>query len=387
MKVAYILNDTILTNGANRSFLAMLEGLMPLGVEPIVIVPNRYEFCDLLEQRGITVRQIDFRPAVYPNGFDFVLDYLLFVPRLVARVLLNGKASRRLTAMLRPLHIDLIHTNVGVIDIGLKAAKSLGIPHVCHIREYADLDFGLHFYPNKARFHRLVARSYTVCITRLIQAHRGLDGLSTSRVIYNPIASRADVMPRHVSGDYFLYAGRILPGKGLRELIEAYASYVRASSQPLRLVVAGSAVGSKFVDELKAFCAARQLNGLVDFIGAVDDVPTLMQRAKATVVPSRNEGFGRVMPEAMFQGCPVIVRDVAGSHEQLENGLQIVGEPIAFAYSDDSQLSALLAEVSAMSDKQLEPVCQRAFDVVNRLYTTQGNVGQIINLYNEILKH
>lgn len=387
MKIAYILNSTVQTNGANMSFREMLAGVMKLGVEPLVICPDQHDFYHELKGKGIRVETLNYRAAVYPNGFDSVMDYFLFIPRLFARIFINNKAMRETVRILKEFKPDLIHTNVGVIDIGYLASRQLGIPHIFHVREYADKDFGLYFYPTVARFNRFAAAkdSYTVCITKDIQRHRKLSDLPSSHVIYNGIRHCMTEMPLTGQRDYFLYAGRIASTKGLHILLESYNEYCKKTKKPMKLLIAGSEVGNKYITQQKQFVKANGLSEFVEFLGKRSDINELMQHAKATVIPSLNEGFGRVMPEAMFNGCPVIVYDAAGSHEQLENGRELTGSDIAFYYHNKQELTKLLEKVSSMNDEELHPICSRAFDTVNSLYVTETNITKIMNLYNSII--
>lgn len=387
MRVAYILNSTVQSNGANMSFREMLSGLMQKGVKPFIICPDKYEFYDYFKAEGIETIVINYRPAVYPNGFESIRDYLLFTPRLFARLFVNRKAVRTLTKKLKGFSPDLIHTNVGVMDIGYLTARRLGVPHIFHIREYADKDFGLHFYPSYSRFLRFATAqdSYTICITRDIQRHRRLTNIESSKVIYNGIRKAITQMPHEKKGDYFLYAGRITHTKGLHELLQAYKTYYDRCKAPLRLLIAGSEVGEKYISEQKEYVRAHGLDNHVLFLGRRTDLDDIMQKARATIVPSLYEGFGRVMPEAMFNGCPVIVKDVAGSHEQLVNGRKHTGEDIALRYNTIDELAQLLSRVSNATSESMLPLCYNAFKTVNDLYSTESNVEQVLQLYNEII--
>ena len=69
--------------------------------------------------------------------------------------------------------IDIVHTNVSVCSIGFRVSRKLNVPHIYHIREYADKDFGLYYIPTRNIYLRqLTARnSYNICITKDIQKY------------------------------------------------------------------------------------------------------------------------------------------------------------------------------------------------------------------------
>ena len=49
MTVAYILHSTSQAEGSVKSFLVMLEGLMGMGVKPVVIVPDKTDIYEKLK--------------------------------------------------------------------------------------------------------------------------------------------------------------------------------------------------------------------------------------------------------------------------------------------------------------------------------------------------
>ena len=188
MKVVYILSSAKATGGASKAFLTLLMGLMEKGVEPIAVLPGRGAFYDVLQSRGIPCIILIYRNCTYPYRRN-LKETLLFLPRLCARLWVNFFAARALTKRLKCSGVALIHTNVGVVDIGFRAAQKLHVPHIYHIREYADLDFGMHYFPTKASFRRQLQKndSYSICITRDIQQHHAQQTSSSSRVIYDGI--------------------------------------------------------------------------------------------------------------------------------------------------------------------------------------------------------
>lgn len=388
MNVAYILHSTTPTDGATKSFLVMLQGLMSMGVKPVIVVPDKRGIFGELKEMGIPVFATTYRLCTYPRG-KTLSQKILFLPRLLARLVTNRTATKATTSFLQKHQIDIVHTNAGPVNIGFRAARKLGKPHVFHLREYGKLDFGFNYFPNESHFYRQlddVPRSYSISITRGIQLYHHQDGKPSSRVIYNGICTETSEMPESGKADYFLYAGRLEPAKGTDTLLEAYLLYSRHTPQPLPLHIAGRATNDAFMERLQRFVMENNMQGLVSFLGERRDMTDLMRDARAIIIPSLHEGFGRCMPEAMQQGCLAIGRNTDGTKEQFDNGKELTGEEIGLRYDTNEELAGLLKKVTLNPLSHYQPCKERAFRTVNKLYTQESNVQQIYAFYKEILK-
>ena len=147
MKVLYILNATSRLSGSFKSFMIMLSGLMERGIEPILVLPKDtlQDYENLLRDKGFSVVVLVYKFHAWPHWQTW-REKVLFFPRLVGRLFFNYLAEYLLARRFRDEDIAFIHTNVSVIGIGYRLSRRLGIPHIYHIREYGDKDFGIcHF--------------------------------------------------------------------------------------------------------------------------------------------------------------------------------------------------------------------------------------------------
>jgi glycosyltransferase involved in cell wall biosynthesis len=119
-------------------------------------------------------------------------------------------------------------------------------------------------------------------------------------------------------GVEFLYVGQLVARKGLDLLLAALAPLM-ATDQSMRLRLIGTG------EQEAALRQMAQQAGLAErilFMGAVPaaEVPTYMQRAHALVLPSRWDGWGLVVNEALAMGVPAIVSDRCGAADVIRDG-------------------------------------------------------------------
>lgn len=116
-----------------------------------------------------------------------------------------------------------------------------------------------------------------------------------------------------------LYAGTLIPRKGVHILIEAFA---RAADDQAELWLVGKAENREYADQLTALVERCGLTGRVQFIGAVAqaELAAYMGRARTLVLVSQSEGLPRVVIEAMMTGLIVIASRVSGNPEVIEDG-------------------------------------------------------------------
>lgn len=100
---------------------------------------------------------------------------------------------------------------------------------------------------------------------------------------------------------------RLVPHKGIHELIEAVARIVDTVPNML-LIITGDGPERASLEAL----AARQLGQHVRFLGRVPDVNVFFAACDLFALPSHLEGFGLVYVEAAFHGIPSVGTRVGG---------------------------------------------------------------------------
>lgn len=383
MKVFCILSTSSLTGGSSLSFVQYCTEIIKRDdIDLVVSVPCKGPAYDYLKNLNIKTLIVPVRFNIYPK---VTKRNFLFTPiKLLKHLLENKKQERVLLDIVKRHKPDIIYTNVGVVNIGYNVAKKLHIPHVYHLREYQDLDFGMKIIPSRRRFIERLQNSYTICITKGIQEHFYLANNKNSIVVYNGLLTSCK-KGNDNREKTFLFVGRLTGEKNPSGVIRAFNTFCK-TNQEYKLLLAGSAVSQEEYAKLLSYCQENNLKDKVYFLGARNDIDNLMQKAYAVVVASEFEGFGRVTTEAMLNGCLVIGRNTTGTKEQFDNGLSLTGKEIGIRFEGDEDLCEKMQMASSLTKEKYSEYTKRAKTVVEHLYTPQKCATDIYNFFKYILE-
>jgi glycosyltransferase involved in cell wall biosynthesis len=141
---------------------------------------------------------------------------------------------------------------------------------------------------------------------------------------------------RHKETVDVLFSGQFIERKGVDLLIQAFA---RISDQVPELHLQLLGTGPLLGDLMNII--PSKLRERIRFLGfhQTAAIPKLFAAADVFVLPSRHDGWGVVVNEALGAGLPIIVSDRVGARDLVENG---VNGFITIAGNVDSLASALL---------------------------------------------
>ncbi len=114
---------------------------------------------------------------------------------------------------------------------------------------------------------------------------------------------------------FILTVATMEPRKNLLTLLNAYSIYCRRCDRPLPLIITGkSAKGS---DQIRQRANEPDIAANIRLLDYVSDeeLVSLYRMASLTIYPSRYEGFGLPVLEAMASGCPVITSNTTSIPE------------------------------------------------------------------------
>ncbi|HVF54392.1 MAG TPA: glycosyltransferase family 1 protein [Actinomycetota bacterium] len=238
-----------------------------------------------------------------------------------------------LAAQCKVRNIDLVHHAGGTVPVAPTPRPIVTLHDLQYLYypEYftrTKLTFLKMMVPRSAEGSRLVLTP-SEFTRRTVIERLGIDP-SIVRVVPHGISPReskesSDEIRNHygLDGPFFIYPAITYPHKNHLVLIEAFAKLLKV--HPTALLVLTGAKGSV---EVSIAAEIREL-GIDDSVIRLGYVPSdhldsLYNEAAALVFPSRFEGFGAPVLEAMSRGCPVIAADATALPEVVADAGRLV---------------------------------------------------------------
>ena len=291
----------------------------------------------------------------------------------------NGQRVRRLRRVVRQSRPDAV---ISFLDfpniITLLATRGLGIPVIVSERanpEYVELKpvwkiLRRLLYPFSAA---LVCQ--TNAMITMLQRNIQVQGYAIPNPVVLPASfSSGTRRPAKAESRTVIAMGRLVPQKGFDMLLEAF-SRVASKHPEWSLNVLGK---GPLKAQLEAQAESLGLKTRVNFAGAVSDPFPVLRDADLFVFPSRFEGFGNALAEAMACGLPVISFDCqAGPSDMIldgVNGVLVPPEDVsAFADAMDDLMSRPAERVRLGG---------RASEVLERF-----SLDRILGMWDEVIDH
>ncbi len=193
-------------------------------------------------------------------------------------------------------------------------------------------------------------------------------GVNTGQFVFSP-----KPFNHHLK---ILFAARLIKDKGLDTLIEA-VSKVKSQGIQCDLLVAGifdpAAKDAYSPAEINALVSKRK----IQWLGRVDDMPSLLERIDVVALPTRyGEGIPRILIEAGAVGRLVITTNISGCKELIqhnENGLLV--EP-----NDSKELSSKLCTIAQNPDNYFRLV-KNLYQKILICYSDETVISHFLTLY------
>jgi glycosyltransferase involved in cell wall biosynthesis len=313
VRVLYVIDSLDRPGGAEQALAVMAPHLVAAGVD--------LDVAYLIERDGFQQEIRDAGARVFP--------------------LLEPTRRRRAAAvarLVRANRVDLVHTTLFEADLAGRAGATLARTPV--VSSLVNASYGPEHRgaPELSAGKVRAAQLADIASARLVRRFHALTdhvaSVMSRRLLVR--SSRIEVVPRGRSSttlgvrsperSALVRAGLGLPAdapvlvaaarhehqKGLDVLVAAFAD-VRRDWPAARLVIAGREGTS--TDRLRRLAEEGGVTDAVHLLGARTDVPDLVAAADVFVAPSRWEGLGSAVVEAMGIGTPIVASDVPAIRE------------------------------------------------------------------------
>lgn len=282
--------------GGTENFIAQLaSGVAELGVESAVLASDRGAKWEG-PAPAIPVHRL---PVVGPDWFPMPYSRLRAALRLV-----------------RAVDVVHVHDLRFMLELVTAFASRAQVPlvlsshgFVFHTRRLGMLkEFGWRSY------YRAILRRFAViaCGSEHDLRFCTRIGLANARLVRNPVRVEPfeAIDPDPPEAGALLYFGRISPNKGLERLMPV----LRQAPSTWSLTIIGRG-DREYEARLRQTFA--ELGPRVRFLGLVPDaeLPSVVARHDCVVLPSRSEGFGMTLVEALAAGVPVVASDIPSYRE------------------------------------------------------------------------
>lgn len=118
-----------------------------------------------------------------------------------------------------------------------------------------------------------------------------------------------------------VYAGVLIPRKGVHHLLAAFAACHETYPQAL-LKIIGAPTNEHYAASLRIQAKELGIADRVLFLGELSqsELGAQFKQARCSVLPSTSEALGRVLVESQLAGTPVIATDVGGMPDVIRDG-------------------------------------------------------------------
>lgn len=179
------------------------------------------------------------------------------------------------------------------------------------------------------------------------------------------------------NGFVWLFVGRIVGDKGILELVEAFMKLQVQHPEDQLWLVGPFEKKDSLKPGLKSIISENE--NIISW-GYCDDVRPFFSAANTLVFPSYREGFPNVPLQAAAMGCPMILSDINGCNEFVQNNVNGILVPV----KDTNALANAMSFIRA-NDEQRKTFADKSLDLIKKNYSNQAIWMLLEEEYKELL--
>lgn len=173
----------------------------------------------------------------------------------------------------------------------------------------------------------------------------------------------------------FLYNGRLIKDKGIREYIEA-ANIVKKKYKKIKFIIMGSYDANNPNSVNKTYLKKNINQGNIEYIGFKDDPFSVVKTVDCVVLPSYREGLSRSLLECMALCKPIITSKVPGCEELIINNSNgFLCEP-----KSSKDLSEKMIKIINLNHNEIQAMGYKGLEIIKEKYTIEIVLDKFLKL-------
>lgn len=312
MRILFYSHMSELGNGGVESLMGIVKSLSEIH-ECCVITPYKGAVNKELTRLGIQNSALPFKWSSNANNSlkpNLFLKKIELIKRWFDNLIFNRKHKNKHIDFVTNYRPDVIYSNTSVINIGLKVAVQLNVPHIWHLREFQNTDITPDFGHKYFAKHLNKSNRVIVNSNLLKNYYKQFIPANKIDVVYNgiekPIKNEIFQNISDTSKPFtFVIVGALIPVKGHLNLLKAI-NKIKEKNKKFQLHIVGE---GRLRLQIEAYIANHNLEQEVILHGHQSNVGQFYNQAECYIMCSEFETFGRVTVEAMLCGLPIIGRD------------------------------------------------------------------------------
>lgn len=373
--------------GAPKSLLELAYQLKSLGHTPIVLTPRHNKINIACDEREIENHSIFYKAAYYLDNQSNIKILNLFkkLLRYVIYLIFNNLALYKLGKIIDYNSIDIVHTNVSIIDFGAKFAEKYKLPHVWHLREFGNEDINL--VPFSKNYVEYINQNSNKCIA-ISNAVRDFwidKGLSSNKVIRiynginieNALSYNVEMVERKATLK-LIFIGSLTKHKGPHHLIYALSYLPKTVLSDITLDIYGKGF-QEYEIYLKKLISDNNLDQTINLKGYDKDVFLKIKDYHLGIVCSKSEAFGRVTLEYMVNKVCVIASNTGANEELIVNN----NDGLIYEFENNKELAEKIMYIFS-NESIRQNMVTNSYNKVITKFSSKKNAMEIVDLYKKI---
>ena len=383
-RVALVASTSSMSSGASWSLLKLAVGLKKKGVEIIIILPERGDIENKLNEEKLKYYIV----MQYSGNFWHISNNINtksigFWGKYGIKKVLNQIAQYKIERILLNEKIDIVHMNTLTCHVAAKAAVKWNINLIWHIREFMDEYINSYIFHKEQSFDLIRKSAQIIAVSKAVK-EKYKEYFSNIQVVYNGVSFGRFFSNRKILQNKtieIILVGRIVEGKGQYELVQAINILHHDIKDKIHCNLVGSIENQQYYTQIVEYIKQNNLEKNIHFVKYTDKIEEYLLKADVLCSCSKMEAFGRTTVEGMLANCLVIGSNTGATKEIITQGKS----GLLYEYGQVESLKSCIEYVFNNRDEACY-MAQMGQKEAKEKYTDERNAREILKIYEAVLK-